>query len=699
MKTSKRLLMVFILLVPARFAAGDDVGVADTFNWACKYCPFEKPGVEGGLELGLGYVSQDTYKFGEYNALNEQGVFLIGDADLRLRGQNAHYWNVEARNLGLDSRSLAVQGGQQGAYKLSFDYAELPHFISDSIRSVFDGVGSRALSLPATWVRAPSSDTMSALQGSLHDEKLQTSRKRLGLGAALIASSDWQYAVHFQQERREGQQAVSGSFLFNSAQLVMPVDYLTQQLDVSASYTGESLQARLAYYGSLFSEDNTALTWQNPYSATGGADSAQLALAPDNQFHQIMASAGYDVTKTTRASAQIALGRMTQNEAFLDPTLNTTLTDYPFDLPRDSLAGQVDTVNVAVNVVADLTAQLRMHLAYVYDDHDDKTPQASYTWVSSDTLVNASTRTNLPYSFKKSSIKWDARYRVAARTRFSIGIDHDTQERRYQAVSETTQNSYWGKVKTRGPANVEATLRLAHAVRDIGTYEALAWLSMAENPLLRKYNMADRNRDEGSLRIDWLGLDWMSAGFGVDYANDDYTESVIGLTQSQDTTYSADTALTLSGKTSVYAFLTHEKIDSRQAGSALGGVPDWRARNNDVSDTLGAGVKHTLIDKRLDVGLDYNIARSRGEVQVDAGIADPGFPAIRTDLRSTRLYAHYTLRADLLLKGAYAYEHFDAEDWALDGVAPDSVSNVLAFGEKPPSYNLHVLTMSLRYRF
>jgi len=38
----------------------------------------------------------------------------------------------------------------------------------------------------------------------------------------------------------------------------------------------------------------------------------QLALAPDSQFHQIAASAGYQFTDKTRGSADIAWGRMTR---------------------------------------------------------------------------------------------------------------------------------------------------------------------------------------------------------------------------------------------------------------------------------------------------------------------------------------------------------------------------------------------------
>lgn len=699
MKTTTRLLPILILSMQAMTATAADTDPVDTSKWKCKFCPFEEAGFTGQLDIGVGYVSDDSYKFGEYNGLYKQGAYFIGDADLRVRGEDAKYWDIRATNLGLDSRSISIEGGKQGSYKLLFSYDELPHYISDSTVTPFLGVGSNNLTLPASWVRGTSTATMTDLSNSLHDQNLETKRKRLGLGATLIASGNWQYAVNFRRESREGTQAVGSSFFFNSAQLVMPVEYVTQQIDVSASYARDKLQAKFAYYGSLFSDDNTALTWQNPYSSANGADSGQLALPPDNEFHQIMASLGYDVSEKVRATGEIALGRMTQNANFLAPTVNTSLAGYPFALPRNSLDGEVDTTNVNLKLASTLTPDLRMNLAYIYNGHDDKTPQAAYTWITTDSLVNAVTRTNLPYSFTQTKLKFDADYRFTGSTKLTAGIDNDVNKRTYQEVSNTTENTYWAKVKTRAPKNVEVTLKLAHAVRDVGNYEVLPWLNPAENPLLIKYNMADRDRDQGALRIELLGLEDMTIGFGIDYAKDNYTNSVVGLTESKDITYSADATAILSEKTNLYVYLNHEKINSTQLGSSTATTPDWTGQNEDTVNTLGLGVKHTFIEKKLNVGADYNVTKSRGKVLVDTGAVGAGFPDNTVDLQTLKLYATYQMRDNLSLKGTFVYERFDSTNWSIDGVAPDTIPNVLSLGAVSPTYNVHVIMMSLRYKF
>lgn len=696
MKISNKLFPLIILSAQAATVAAADNTVPDTSQWECKYCAFEK-GLTGTVDLGIGYVSEDSFKFGEYTGLYEKGAFFIGDAALSSRGENANYLNVDASNLGLDSRSLGIEGGKQGTYKLILKYDELPHYISDSASTPFLGSGTDTLTLPGTWVPASNTAGMTDLANSLKPIDLETKRKRLGLGASLVSVRDWEFAVNATHETKEGTQRIAGTFFFNAAQLVQPVDYVTDQVNVSASYLGSKWQARLAYYGSMFSNNNASLTWDNPYTSTPGADDrGQLALAPDNEFHQILASAGYSFSDKTRASADIALGRMTQNQAFLASTLNTSLV-VPA-LPQSSLDGSVDTLNADIKLVSALTEKWRLNAAFIYDDRNNKTPQAAYSWVTTDQIVNPA-RTNLPYSFTKSTGKLSADYRATARTRASIGYDYETMERTYQEVAKTTENTIWGKANTRAMDNLDVMFKLAYADRSNSGYVVVPEISPPENPLLRKYNMASRTRDSAGLRADLNAWQTVNFGFGVDYAKDDYSESQIGLTKSSDVTYSADASALLAKNTSLHLYLNRENIKSNQTGSQTFSTPDWTGENNDTVDTAGIGVKHTVTKNKFDVGADYTMSHSRGEVTAYTGAPDPAFPDLVSKLGSIKLYANYRIKDNILLNGSYWYESYKSEDWHLYGVTPDTISNVLALGEQPPSYYMNVFMLSLRYKF
>jgi MtrB/PioB family decaheme-associated outer membrane protein len=702
MKISRRLFALTVLSaqVAAAVAADSPAGgqpPVDTSQWQCKFCQFEE-GLSGTLDLGAGYVSDDSFKFGEYTGLHEQGGFLVGNASVRSRGEDAAYWNIDASNLGLDSRSLSVEGGKQGTYKLFLNYKELPHFISDSALTPFAGTGGNLLTLPSGWVTAPTTDTMTSLAGSLHEADLETQRKRLGVGVSLTPAREWEYALKFRHETKQGTQRIAGAVFFNSAQLVQPVDYVTDQLDASASYAGRKLQAKFAYYASTFKNSHNALTWQNPFTPPGFAPDAttgQLALPPDNQFHQILASAGYQFSDRTSAMADIALGRMTQDETFLAATLNSSLSQT---LPRNSLDGRVDTTNANLKIVSAVTDRLRLNAAYTYNDRDNKTPQAAYTWVTTDSFVNTP-RTNLPYSFTQDTIKLSADYRATAHLKTSVGFDHDRRERTYQEADKTRENTFWGKVIARTRDNINLTLKLAHAQRDQSGYVAVAGIDPPENPLLIKYNMADRTRDSVGLRLDAAAAESVNVGFGLDVSKDKYPDSQLGLINGDGFNLSGDVSAMLSKLTSLHFFLNHEKIQSKQVGSATFSTADWFAENNDTINVIGIGVKHMVMENKFDIGADYTTSRSKGRITVDTGVPTATFPDLVTQLDSLKLYATYRLKDNISLQGAYWYETYDTENWMLNGVTPSTIPNVLTFGEQSPSYHVNVISLSVRYKF
>ena len=101
----------------------------------------------------------------------------------------------------------------------------------------------------------------------------------------------------------------------------------------------------------------------------------------------------------------------------------------------------------------------------------------------------------------------------------------------------------------------------------------------------------------------------------------------------------------------------------------------------------------------MDAGIDFSVARSSGNIEVISGAPEGVFPELRTDLQTLRLYLAYRLDENLLLQAAYWHETYDVSDWALDGVDPDTVSNLLSFGEIEDDYSNDVVKLAMRYQF
>jgi predicted porin len=120
---------------------------------------------------------------------------------------------------------------------------------------------------------------------------------------------------------------------------------------------------------------------------------------------------------------------------------------------------------------------------------------------------------------------------------------------------------------------------------------------------------------------------------------------------------------------------------------------------NDKFDVLGIGVKHIAIPNKFDIGADLTVTRSRSDIAVDNVLGAPPFPTAKTSMESFKLYGTYSLKDNLSITGSYQYEHYDGQDWRLDGIGPATVPGLLALGVQPPNYSLSVFRVALRYRF
>ncbi len=678
-------------------AASSALAAVDTSQWKCETCPFEKAATSGALDVGVGAVAGETPKFGDHSGLYDKRAFLVAGGALRYRSDAGLFGSAQASDLGLDTRALAAESGHEGMYTLRMGYAEMPRHFAEGARSPFLGIGGSVLSLPSGF---PAATTAAMpLATSLQAVDIGYKRKRLEAGGTLFAGENWTYRVSLRHDVRDGTQRTAGSFFSTTSHLVAPVDQVTDQLEVSASYASRLWQATLAYHGSVFRNADQALTWANPFSPlVAGADRGQLALAPDNQAQQIVGSVGYQINPWMRASGELAIGRMTQDAGYLPATLNTTGLTVAA-LPAQSLRGRVNTLNGHVRLTATPIEALRLSASYARDERDNETPRSSYPPVQTDMFLGPAPRTNQAFSFSQDRFKLGADYRGPGSLKTSIGIDQDNRERSAQDVATTRETTLWGRVGVQALENVGVALKLAHSRRDNSAYAPAAWVAPPQNPLLRKFNLAERRRNSAGLRADITISETVSLGVNAEYANDDYADSIIGLKRGRSISAGGDLSVAVSEQTQLHLYAQGERIRSTQTGSQTFAQPNWTGRSKDGVDVVGVGVKHAALKGKLDLGADLVSSRSRSDIAVDTGVAGGAFPTATTRLDSLKLSATYRLRDNLSLLGSYWYEHVDAKDWRAGGVQPATLPDLLAFGEQAPRYNVNVVRVAVRYRF
>ncbi|HET7845619.1 MAG TPA: MtrB/PioB family decaheme-associated outer membrane protein [Xanthomonadales bacterium] len=701
------------------------------------------------VEIGAGWTSDDSAKFGRYNGLDDDGLYGILSFDYGRRGAwdapDAGYWRMTGTDLGLDTREVTYERGVQGDWRLTLGYDQIPAQGTDSARTIFVNPGDSTLALPANWVPGQTTAAMPRLNESLRDFDLEQMRRRFDVGFRKDVGKRWQVDTQYRRETKTGEKslgAVIGNSGGNPRSVILPepVDYATDQIDATLRWGTEKAQFQAAYYGSLFHNDNTALTWTNPFSAINGWDASagyptgqgSISSPPDNQFHQLSLAGGWNFSPATRFTGDVAFGRMKQDDRFLPYTINPTLAaSVTQPLPRDSLDGRIDTTVVNLGVYSRPTDRFHWNAAYRYDDRDNRTPRDEYVYIGGDSqtqqtgTTSSFRRYNEPLSYREQKLRLDGGFELSDRFNLDGWAEWRTFDRTFSEREEADEDTIGVQLRSDFSDRVSGYVRLSRADRSGSTYvgnepflqgydpdyTATVPGNFENPPDLRKYHLADRTRDSVQFNLTFTPGEHWSLGFNANRLDDDYDSSELGLTKGtvQDATF--DVAWTPTPEWTTYGFHTYEKLVNEQDGQSIGGgtrVQDavnparsWFADHVDHARTTGIGLAHPMFDGRVDTSLDFVRSRTQGDVSVTTGAALTSGPLPRdvTRLDALSLQARWHWRKDVAIHFTWRYEDYESTDFALDGVEPNQLANVIGLGNESPDYHVNVLGLSFNLAF
>lgn len=704
-KTNLKLLVATLLgTIALHGGAASAQEMPDFERWECKRCPFPAKGLEGDAGAAALNVSDDSARFGDYTGLDESGAYLNADADLLYRADGGYTVSVLAQDLGLDSRSLDLQAGRRGHWVVDLSWDEIPRRLDDSVQTVYSGLGSSRLTLPSSWVRGNFTSDLAALDANLRDFTLGWDRTTLGLGFEFVQSKRLRYELDVSSQTKEGSGLTWGSFIGTAADLVKPLDYQTDRVDAALVYTGANWNVRVGYYGSFFSNQDTALTWDNPFN---GPDQGRMAMAPDNLYHQGMISGGYNfATWDTTVNASYARGRMENTDSLLPYTINPAIPAQA--LPVAEFDGQADTTHANLRVSARPNSRLRLTGEYRSSERDNTSPQYEWAPVQGDAF-QAPPAVNPVYSYETRDLALAAEYRYSRGMQFGAGWGSKVRDRDYQDVTRTEEDGAWARVRFRPVDQLRLGLRAESTSRD--AREALApplvGAGSAQNPLLRKYYLADRDRDLLQAEADFTPAGRFSLAMRFETASDSYDQSEVGLVSADYDQYSAEASVRVGEKLGVTGYYSRENYDSRTVGAASFTAPNvappnWAGESEDRHDVYGVALNWPgLADGKLDLSADFTRADTRGDYRIEnplAGTPD-SFPPLESTLTGVQLMADWRFNERWSLNAGWRWEKFEADDWAKDGVDPATIANVLTFGADTLDYDLNVFLVGFTYRF
>lgn len=684
---------------------------------------------ESEIELGVGDVSRNSYKFGDYTGLNKNGAYGIANISVIRRGDDdARYLEIIGRNLGLDSRSLSVEGGEQGNYSLRFGYSELPKLHSDSYQTPYSGMGTSRLTAPAGWagtidrtpggaINAPIAATvvttamMTQLAANMKPFEVKTERKDLSFGLTKLLPAGWDVDLSYKHNKKDGTKLkgaalqIAGGGSRGALLVPDPIDYTDEQFSALARYVGEKLQVQVGYQASLFKNAAEPLVFDNLYynaaSTTGGNMlTGRLGTMPDNQSHQINASAGYTLSKDTRLSGSVAIGRMTQDQAFLPYVSTAGIMPAP---PVASLNGKVDTTHIDFKLNSKLTHSIKLTAGYRYDDRDNRTPVNQYNYQSTDNtrLANYSTsatqstrRWNMPLSKTKEVLYGDLDFHLGKATALKLAYDYDRVKHTYEPTSGDKEQTVKAEVKHQFNEMASGGIGYAYSDRNASTYNGglalqptytsvyLAGLCVAPNtflyngvvtactaaasatgattpwldtPALRKFFLTDRKRDKLHAFANFAPNERLDLQLGASYYDEKYpdAEAGYGLKRAKGSTLNFDASLKASDAVTGTFFLSLDDFKTDQNGHN-GSTNNLERETNAAAFVAARAGVVSISDRSWAMGLgfrvkpggkyewggDFTHASSVGQTRFNnlgTGIAATIFPVPDTNTRRNRL--------------------------------------------------------------
>ena len=695
------LLPVLLMSTYGSMAIADEAETAEAAAepeiYKCRQC-VKYTGWRGTIDFGAAYINNDSYRFGDYRGLEKEGLYAAIDGDVHYRTLQGSYFDLYARNLGYESREIDIRGGNQGFYELRFGWQEIPRWLGYGTQTPFLGVGSDVLTLPDGWVKANTTSGMTALQASLVGEPLKTKRKILDAGGTLSFLPNWSFRVDYQRQKKEGIRTLgAGMYYSNASILPTPVDFTTDLFDAAVSWANKRAQVKFSFLSSNFDNGYSSLTWQNPFRSLPESSSFRAALEPGNKFHQFSLSGAFAITPKIRISGQAAMGRMKQNDPFLPYTTNPKYSDL--QLPRESLDGKVDTntYNAAGKLFARVNNKFSFTARGKWDKRDNKTPVDLYTPVVTD-LLPIGPRYNLPYSYKRQQYSADVRYRLNHTLGLSGGFRQYNMDRTLQQVERTKEGTWWAQVKASPTFNTELRVKGEWGDRDISDYLVLDNGVPIDHPLMRKFNMADRDRKRVLAELDIMASDKFGINLAYIHAKSQYKQSVLGLQESIDESYSVNLNYAFSQTINAYAFYSLDYIDADMLNTSGGNALPWQALTSDRIETAGIGLSAVLSEK-ASLGVDYVYAGSKGDISVQTAADEPPFDPLKTKLKSFKIHFDYNFSEHWGYKLYAENEQYDSQDWAIDGLGVDGLNSVLSMGEQSPVYDVWYYRFQISYRF
>lgn len=654
-------LLIFLLLTsvtPLLFAANFDLSKANTgkinkADWKCEKCT-----------LNSDYIGSATLKIG----LNEQ---------IDLHASNAFGDNSDGTFYGLSSALLTTS---KSGWRALFDTSDL----GMSRTTTGLKVSNDQVELYANYKKSSHLNSNNAKpdyhildrnseQNHMDEVILKTQRERMFLGAETnnyMGQYKLTSKMGYRIEERKGNQSTSVVIPLPIF-LAKPIDSTKEQITASTSLSGDNWLLELEYLQSEFNNHITDLF----HTSYGNIQSQ----SPDNEF-QKMILAGITQSDDAIFDIRVVKSAIQQKGEQLGILQNLTR----------NWDGKVDEFDFDARYSQKIGPRFLLQFAGRYKERDSNAGSAvvsqyQYDPLTEDIVEGILTNTKSTMGRSKLQYRFPGGYRLDSAYRYdkkerSGGGTKVIEKHQFNAGLKITTLDKWA-------FDVKGDIS-----RREGEYcQSRCFDTEKESLLLRKYHTADRERIAGKIAIRHLPTTDLSLNIDLQFADDDYTKTYIGLTDAIDSSYQLTFDYLINQQISVQSSVSQQWIDSKQTGTG------WNVEVRDRFISFGIGLDYKdMLYEKLNFGVNYLYTNSESHSENSALTSGPD-DEYRQYRHSATLFLEQELTQNSQVRLDYQYERYYETDYA--EVEFNAVPGLITLGELNHNYNAHQLTLSYKYLF
>jgi MtrB/PioB family decaheme-associated outer membrane protein len=674
-----------------------------------------------------GNVATGQHSLAKYYEYSDTRPGPFGNLRFQAGSNNGLYGiDFLAKNIGYQDQKYALDLSKAGEHYVSLGWDQTPHVYSTSALTIFNGVGTNALTVPASVANLLNTDRNNAtnintdIRNNLHQTDIGIRRDTASVQYRWTPTDAWDVKVDYTNMHRTGtmvdavplSSSSNATAAANRTQVVpqvpAPVDDTTQTYGLSGEYAGMSpwnkkFNLKLAYNGSTYRDAFDSYTVQDPFCDSAGANCpssggitaapvGRMSLWPNNQANAFSATAGADLPFKSRYMSTIAYTMMRQNDAFLpfsnNPASSTNSTPPAFGLPAASLNGATNTLLSNHVLTTQITPELKSKLSYRYYNYDDQTPRIFFPngFVRNDAGGAGAVDFDNIYSVRPSYIKQNVgaelNWRPSRQWNLGAAYGYEHYDWTYADVDKTNEHS--GKVFADWQAATWAMVRVSYmaAARRYDNYNHVQFLGQFNDPLgdalpnpaYRQFMYSNRDRQVAKVSMPIVVVPRVTVTpfGGLRYDNYPNTDGLIqqfGLIYDNSWNAGAEISYVMNPDTTFLASYTRENY-AKQIWQSATLVTNIR----DHVDTVTLAVNYMAIPNKLDLSLQ--LVSSWATDSYDTPGIPGGFPDIKTSYQRLDAMAKYKFdpttvqmlgwKGDVWAKFRYAVERNSVANWQND---------------------------------